>query len=167
MVVAEEIGLSYINIARLRSFKTTKRSRASDGAALVRFFAWLEEQLHRDVGLSESQGADQLEKLCPRNYQDGTTDVTRAFYSARQQMGNAELLCVTYAPGLVPRGMVGRSSKVALNICVRTSLWRDGLRVLSIYRLFSAKDGPEGSKLQFRNRLTIRPGSLNKLTVRS
>lgn len=33
-----------------------------DGAALVRYFAWLEEQLENGAVLSESQAADQLEK---------------------------------------------------------------------------------------------------------
>jgi Xaa-Pro aminopeptidase len=39
-----------------------------DGAALVRYFAWLEEQLNQGVELNESQGADQLEKF--RSEQD-------------------------------------------------------------------------------------------------
>lgn len=34
-----------------------------DGAALARYFAWLEEQLENGVELNESQGADQLEKF--------------------------------------------------------------------------------------------------------
>ena len=33
-----------------------------DGAALARYFAWLEEQLNNGLGPSESQAADQLEK---------------------------------------------------------------------------------------------------------
>jgi len=33
-----------------------------DGAALARYFAWLEEQLNNDLEPSESQAADQLEK---------------------------------------------------------------------------------------------------------
>jgi Xaa-Pro aminopeptidase len=33
-----------------------------DGAALARYFAWLEEQLNKGAKISESQGADQLEK---------------------------------------------------------------------------------------------------------
>ena len=33
-----------------------------DGAALARYFAWLEEQLDNDLEPSESQAADQLEK---------------------------------------------------------------------------------------------------------
>lgn len=41
-----------------------------DGAALIRYFAWLEEQLEQGAELSESTAADQLEKyrssvLCP------------------------------------------------------------------------------------------------------
>jgi len=34
-----------------------------DGAALIRYFAWLEEQLNNGVELNESQAADQLEKF--------------------------------------------------------------------------------------------------------
>ena len=33
-----------------------------DGAALARYFAWLEEQMNLGVELTESQAADQLEK---------------------------------------------------------------------------------------------------------
>lgn len=34
-----------------------------DGAALARYFAWLEEQLEAGVVLNESQGADKLEQF--------------------------------------------------------------------------------------------------------
>lgn len=34
-----------------------------DGAALARYFAWLEEQLNNGVELNESQVADKLEKF--------------------------------------------------------------------------------------------------------
>lgn len=37
-------------------------SHIRDGTALIRYFAWLEEQLKNGVVLSESQAADQLEK---------------------------------------------------------------------------------------------------------
>ncbi len=33
-----------------------------DGAALARYFAWLDEQLNNGVELTESQGADKLEE---------------------------------------------------------------------------------------------------------
>ena len=39
-----------------------RASHIRDGAALVRYFAWLEEQLNNSAVLSESQAADQLEK---------------------------------------------------------------------------------------------------------
>ena len=39
-----------------------RQSHVRDGAALVRYFAWLEEQLEQGKELSESQVADQLEK---------------------------------------------------------------------------------------------------------
>ncbi|KAI9462819.1 putative Xaa-Pro aminopeptidase P [Lactarius psammicola] len=74
VAVAEAIGLSYINIARspiadLKAIKNAteiegfRASHIRDGSALVRYFAWLEEQLNQGVKLSESQGADQLEKF--------------------------------------------------------------------------------------------------------
>ena len=74
VAVAEAIGLSYINIARspiadLKAIKNAteiegfRACHIRDGAALVRYFAWLEEQLNQGVKLSESQGADQLEKF--------------------------------------------------------------------------------------------------------
>jgi Xaa-Pro aminopeptidase len=39
-----------------------RASHIRDGVALVKYFSWLEEQLKNDVVLSESQGADKLEK---------------------------------------------------------------------------------------------------------
>lgn len=39
-----------------------RKCHIRDGAALVRYFAWLEEQLRDGLAVSESQGADQLEK---------------------------------------------------------------------------------------------------------
>ena len=39
-----------------------RQSHIRDGAALARYFAWLEEQLNNGVVLNESQAADQLEK---------------------------------------------------------------------------------------------------------
>lgn len=38
-----------------------RQSHIRDGAALARYFAWLEEQLENGAELNESQGADQLE----------------------------------------------------------------------------------------------------------
>lgn len=50
-----------------------RQSHIRDGAALARYFAWLEEQLNNSVELNESQGADQLEKfrsyvICPLSF---------------------------------------------------------------------------------------------------
>ena len=39
-----------------------RQSHVRDGAALVRYFAWLEEQLEQGKELSESEVADQLER---------------------------------------------------------------------------------------------------------
>jgi Xaa-Pro aminopeptidase len=39
-----------------------RASHIRDGVALVRYFAWLEEQLNNSTVLSESEGADQLDK---------------------------------------------------------------------------------------------------------
>ncbi|KAI0258993.1 Creatinase/aminopeptidase [Gloeopeniophorella convolvens] len=74
VAVAEAIGQSHITIARspvadLKAIKNAtevegfRRSHIRDGSALIRYFAWLEEQLNQGVELSESQGADQLEKF--------------------------------------------------------------------------------------------------------
>ncbi|KAH9974669.1 Creatinase/aminopeptidase [Lactifluus volemus] len=74
VAVAVALGHTYTNIVRspVAEFKSIKNAteiegfRAShirDGSALVRYFAWLEEQLNQGVELSESQGADQLEKF--------------------------------------------------------------------------------------------------------
>ncbi len=74
VAVAEALGYPYITIARspiadLKSIKNTneiegfRACHIRDGSALVRYFAWLEEQLTNGVELSESQGADQLEKF--------------------------------------------------------------------------------------------------------
>jgi Xaa-Pro aminopeptidase len=46
------------NATELEGFE---QSHIQDGAALARYFAWLEKQLKNDVVLNESQGADQLE----------------------------------------------------------------------------------------------------------
>ena len=74
VAVAEALGYPYINIVRspvadLKAIKHPteiegfRASHIRDGSALVRYFAWLEEQLNQGVELSESQGADQLEKF--------------------------------------------------------------------------------------------------------
>ena len=55
-------------VANLKSIKNDveisgfRECHVRDGAALIRYFAWLEEQLEKGVALSESDGADQLEK---------------------------------------------------------------------------------------------------------
>jgi Xaa-Pro aminopeptidase len=74
VAVAEALGYPYINIARspiadLKAIKNEKEvegfraSHIRDGSALVRYFAWLEEQLNSGSEPSESQGADQLERF--------------------------------------------------------------------------------------------------------
>ena len=74
MAVAGAIGLFIINIARLPIADLTAiknateiesfcASRIGDGLALMQYFVWREEQLNQGVKLSESQGADQLEKF--------------------------------------------------------------------------------------------------------
>ncbi|KAF8261684.1 hypothetical protein EI94DRAFT_1809882 [Lactarius quietus] len=44
------------NVTEIEGFRCACHIR--DGAALVRYFAWLEEQLNQGVKLSESEGAD-------------------------------------------------------------------------------------------------------------
>ena len=54
-------------VADLKSIKNAtelegfRQSHIRDGAALARYFAWLEEQLNDGVELNEYQGADKLE----------------------------------------------------------------------------------------------------------
>ena len=56
-------------VAELKSIKNSteiegfRQSHIRDGAALARYFSWLEEQLDNGVVLNESQAADQLEKF--------------------------------------------------------------------------------------------------------
>lgn len=40
-----------------------RQSHIRDGAALARYFSWLERQLDAGVVISESQGADKLEEF--------------------------------------------------------------------------------------------------------
>ncbi|KAI0341347.1 Creatinase/aminopeptidase [Trametopsis cervina] len=73
LAIAEAIGRDNIVIARsliadLKSIKNPtevegfRQSHIRDGAALARYFCWLEEQLNTGAELTESQVADQLEK---------------------------------------------------------------------------------------------------------
>ncbi|KAF9527431.1 putative Xaa-Pro aminopeptidase P [Crepidotus variabilis] len=73
LAIAEAIGEKKYSIERspvndLKSIKNEtelegfRQCHIRDGAALARYFAWLEEQLNNGVELDECQGADQLEK---------------------------------------------------------------------------------------------------------
>jgi Xaa-Pro aminopeptidase len=48
------------NAVELEGFR---QSHIRDGAALARYFAWLEDQLDHGLELNESQGADKLEQF--------------------------------------------------------------------------------------------------------
>jgi Xaa-Pro aminopeptidase len=48
------------NAVELEGFR---QSHIRDGVALVRYFAWLEDQLEHGTELTESQGADKLEQF--------------------------------------------------------------------------------------------------------
>jgi Xaa-Pro aminopeptidase len=74
LAVAEAVGQGNSTIARspiadLKSIKNAteiegfRQSHIRDGAALARYFAWLEEQLENNIELTESQGADKLEEF--------------------------------------------------------------------------------------------------------
>ncbi|EGO03418.1 hypothetical protein SERLA73DRAFT_174889 [Serpula lacrymans var. lacrymans S7.3] len=74
LAVAEAIGQDNVlvvpsPVAALKTIKNEteiegfRQCHIRDGAALARYFAWLEEQLENGVELNESQGADQLEKF--------------------------------------------------------------------------------------------------------
>ncbi|KZT24163.1 Creatinase/aminopeptidase [Neolentinus lepideus HHB14362 ss-1] len=71
--IQQAIGKDSVQIARspvadLKSIKNPteiegfRQSHIRDGAALARYFAWLEEQLDNGVELNESQAADKLEE---------------------------------------------------------------------------------------------------------
>ena len=55
------------NATELEGFR---RSHIRDGAALARYFSWLEEQLNNGVELSEYQGSEKLEEF--RSYESFT-----------------------------------------------------------------------------------------------
>ncbi|KAF8632157.1 hypothetical protein AX17_004898 [Amanita inopinata Kibby_2008] len=72
--IAEAIGEGRYTVVRspvadLKAIKNAtelegfRQCHIRDGAALARYFAWLEEQLNNGVELSESQGSDKLEEF--------------------------------------------------------------------------------------------------------
>lgn len=74
LAVAEALGAHTYTIVRspvteLKAVKNAteldgfRQSHIRDGAALARYFAWLEEQLNEGAEVNESQGADMLEKF--------------------------------------------------------------------------------------------------------
>ncbi|KZT10210.1 Creatinase/aminopeptidase [Laetiporus sulphureus 93-53] len=73
LAIVEAIGTENVIVSRspvadLKSIKNEtevegfRQCHIRDGSALVRYFAWLEEQLNDSVQLTESQAADKLEK---------------------------------------------------------------------------------------------------------
>ena len=73
LAVADALGKGTYTIAPslVTDFKAIKnktelegfrKCHIRDGAALARYFAWLEEQLDKGVEVNESQGSDQLAK---------------------------------------------------------------------------------------------------------
>ena len=74
LAVADALGKGAYTIDRslVTDFKAIKnetelegfrKSHIRDGAALARYFSWLEEQLNKGVEINESQGSDQLAKF--------------------------------------------------------------------------------------------------------
>ncbi|KZP17479.1 putative Xaa-Pro aminopeptidase P [Athelia psychrophila] len=74
LAVAEAVGQDNVTIVRspiadLKSIKNQteiegfRHSHIRDGAALARYFAWLEEQLETDVEVTEYQGAEKLKEF--------------------------------------------------------------------------------------------------------
>ncbi|KAF5318517.1 hypothetical protein D9619_010897 [Psilocybe cf. subviscida] len=74
LAVAEALGKDTYSIVRspitdLKAIKNAteldgfRQCHIRDGAALARYFAWLEEQLNNGAEINESQGSDQLEKF--------------------------------------------------------------------------------------------------------
>ena len=60
-----------------------RQSHIRDGVALARYFAWLQEQLNNGVELTESEGADQLEK-----YRSYVTQTSSSYLGAKIVVGN-------------------------------------------------------------------------------
>lgn len=74
LAVTDALGKETYTIVRslVTDFKAIKnqtelegfrKSHIRDGAALARYFSWLEEQLNKGVEINESQGSDQLAKF--------------------------------------------------------------------------------------------------------
>jgi Xaa-Pro aminopeptidase len=74
LAVADALGKGTYTIDRslVTDFKAIKnqteiegfrKSHIRDGAALARYFSWLEEQLNKGVEINESQGSSQLAKF--------------------------------------------------------------------------------------------------------
>ncbi|KIJ15104.1 hypothetical protein PAXINDRAFT_12024 [Paxillus involutus ATCC 200175] len=65
----ENVAIVPSPVADMKAIKNSteingfRRCHIRDGAALVRYFAWLDQQLKNGVVLSESQGADKLEEF--------------------------------------------------------------------------------------------------------
>ncbi|KAG0707891.1 peptidase M24, structural domain-containing protein [Suillus ampliporus] len=74
LAVVEAIGQENVSlipspVAAMKAIKNAteiegfRQCHIRDGTALIRYFAWLEEQLNNGVELNESQGADKLEEF--------------------------------------------------------------------------------------------------------
>ncbi|KAG5651634.1 hypothetical protein H0H81_007977 [Sphagnurus paluster] len=115
-------------IADLKAIKNSteiegfRQSHIRDGAALARYFAWLEEQLENGVELNESQGADQLEKfrsftcVIPEHFGTPNDEEKRAF--TRVLQGH-----VAIDTAVFPSGTTG----FVIDSWARRALWQDGL----------------------------------------
>ncbi|KAJ9117400.1 hypothetical protein QFC24_006496 [Naganishia onofrii] len=126
-----------------------RRCHIRDGAALARYFAWLEEQLQSGTRLTEFEGATKLEEyrsptedncavidkdqmyLCDSGgqYLDGTTDVTRTFHfgtpSDREIRAFTRVLqgVIAIDTCVFPKDTKGG----AIDALARLALWQDGL----------------------------------------
>lgn len=68
-ITQDNIIITRSPVADLKAIKNEtemegfRQCHIRDGAALARYFAWLEEQLHNGVEINESQAADKLEQF--------------------------------------------------------------------------------------------------------
>ncbi|KAG0284223.1 hypothetical protein BGZ97_008261 [Linnemannia gamsii] len=103
-----------------------------DSAALINYFAWLEEQLANGVELDEADGAERLQQFrasLTHLYIDGTTDVTRTLHfktpSAHEKRCFTRVLQghISIDSAIFPDGTSG----YLLDVLARRALWSDGL----------------------------------------
>ncbi|KAF7797111.1 hypothetical protein EIP86_008303 [Pleurotus ostreatoroseus] len=88
-IIKDNIVVTRSPVADMKAIKNKtevegfRQSHIRDGVALARYFAWLQEQLNNGVVLTESEGADQLEK-----YRSYVTQTSSSYLGAKIVVGN-------------------------------------------------------------------------------